>query len=245
MSDGFELTKRNFLQGASSTSIVLIGSLAPSTVLDSLITPTLAAAGGKQQERNKGKVTPPEDLMREHGVLDRVLLIYEAGMRKLAANEDFDHSVMIASAEIVRDFIENYHETSEEEHVFPRFMNANQMVDLVNTLLEQHVAGRLITENILKFAPTSRKNTDDRRQLVGAMQSFIAMYRPHAAREDTDLFPKLRDLVSSNEYDAMAEEFEKKERQLFGDDGFETMAQRLAGLEQSIGIHDISQFTPR
>jgi hemerythrin-like domain-containing protein len=77
------------------------------------------------------------------------------------------------------------------------------------------------------------------------MQSFIAMYRPHAAREDTDLFPKLRDLVSSNEYDAMAEEFEKKERQLFGDDGFEKMAQRLAGLEQSIGIHDISQFTPR
>jgi hypothetical protein len=103
-------------------------------VLDSLITPTLAAAGGKQQERNKGKVTPPEDLMREHGVLDRVLLIYKAGMRKLAANEDFDHSVMIASAEIVRDFIENYHETS-------RFMNANQMVNLVNTLLEQHVAG--------------------------------------------------------------------------------------------------------
>ena len=110
-------------------------------MLDSLITPTLAAAGGKQQERNKGKVTPPEDLMREHGVLDRVLLIYEAGMRKLTANEDFDHSVMISSAEIVRDFIENYHETSEEEHVFPRFMNANQMVNLVNTLLEQHVAG--------------------------------------------------------------------------------------------------------
>ena len=55
----------------------------------------------------------------------------------------------------------------------------------------------------------------------------------------------MRDLVSSNEYDAMAEEFEKKERHLFGDDGFEKMAQRLAGLEQSIGIHDISQFTPR
>jgi hypothetical protein len=31
---------------------------------------------------------------------------------------------------------------------------------------------------------------DDRRRLVTAMRSFIVMYRPHAAREDADLFPK-------------------------------------------------------
>ena len=45
--------------------------------------------------------------------------------------------------------------------------------------------------------------------LITTMESFIAMYRPHAAREDTDLFPKLKTLVSPNEYDAMAEEFEE------------------------------------
>ena len=81
-------------------------------------------------------------------------------------------------------------------------------------------------------------------RLVGAMQTFIAMYRPHAAREDTDLFPKLRRLVSSNEYDAMAEEFEKKEHELFGEDGFDKMADRVAQMEQRIGIHDLNQFTP-
>lgn len=77
------------------------------------------------------------------------------------------------------------------------------------------------------------------------MQLFITMYRPHAAREDTDLFPQLRDLVSSNEYGAMAEEFERKEHQLFGEDGIEKMAQRVARLEEMIGIHDLNQFTPR
>ena len=76
------------------------------------------------------------------------------------------------------------------------------------------------------------------------MQSFIAMYRPHAAREDTDLFPKLHELVSEHEYDAMAEDFEKKERQLFGEDGFEKMVDRVAKLEEAIGIHDLNQFTP-
>jgi len=102
-----------------------------------------------------------------------------------------------------------------------------------------------VTERIIALAPMSRANPDERRRLIASMQSFITMYRPHAAREDTDLFPKLKDVVSSNEYDAMAEEFEKKEHQLFGEDGFEKMAARVAQLEQRMGIHDLDQFTPR
>jgi len=42
----------------------------------------------------------------------------------------------------------------------------------------------------------------------------------------------------------MAEEFEKKEYERFGEDGFEKMAARVAQLEQQIGIHDLNQFTP-
>ena len=85
---------------------------------------------------------------------------------------------------------------------------------------------------------------DAQRQLVTSIRAFIAMYRPHAAREDTDLFPKLGSLVSSNEYHAMAEDFEKEEHCLFGEDGFEKMVERIARLEQAIGIHDLNQFTP-
>ncbi|UGY02681.1 hemerythrin domain-containing protein [Bradyrhizobium quebecense] len=199
----------------------------------------LKAAGKKEED-----VTPPEDLMREHGVLDRVLLLYEAAIRKLSSNEDFNPALVTQSAGIIRDFINNYHEKSEEEHVFPRFKKAGKMTELVDTLLRQHAAGRKVTEAILRLAPSGRSNADDRRQLIGSMQSFITMYRPHAAREDTDLFPKLKDVVSPHEYDAMGEDFEKKEHELFGEDGFEKMAARVAQLEQQMGIHDLDQFTP-
>jgi hypothetical protein len=47
-----------------------------------------------------------------------------------------------------------------------------------------------------------------------------------------------------NEYDSMAEEFEKEHEQ-FGEDGFERMVARVAQLEQQMGIHDLDQFTPR
>jgi hypothetical protein len=93
-------------------------------------------------------------------------------------------------------------------------------------------------------APGGRQDGDDRRQLVGAMRSFITMYRPHAAREDTDLFPKLRELVSQNEYDSIAEQFEHDEKQKFGEDGFEKMVDRVAQIERMIGVNDLASFTP-
>ena len=232
-------SKRDLLLGGGA-----VAALAAPVVL---IAPALGeekGAGDKPKEMEE-QVTPPEDLMREHGVLDRVLLLYEAGIRKWSSRADFDPALITQSAEIIRDFINNYHEKSEEDHVFPRFRKAGKMVDLVGTLLRQHEAGRKVTERIIALAPMSRANPDERRRLIASMQSFITMYRPHAAREDTDLFPKLKDVVASNEYDAMAEEFEKKEHELFGEDGFEKMAARVAQLEQRMGIHDLDQFTPR
>jgi hemerythrin-like domain-containing protein len=215
------------------------------------ITPTLAQEQKCQSQgpngtatRPKAEVAPSEDLMREHGVLERVLLIYEAGIRKFELNDDFDPTILVNSAQIVHDFIQEYHEKSEEQHVFPRFKQAGMMIGLIDTLLQQHEVGRRVTQIISRTAPHSRRPGELRRQVVSAMRVFIAMYRPHAAREYTDLFPKLRHLASSNEYDAMAEEFEKEEHRRFGDDGFEKMVERVARLERAIGIHDLNQFTP-
>ncbi|MDE2379241.1 hemerythrin domain-containing protein [Bradyrhizobium sp.] len=236
-----ELTKRNLvLCGGTIAALATAGMMRPAPG---------ESVGEKLKEivtsKTGEEVSPPEDLMREHGVLDRVLLLYEAGIRKFAAKEDFDPALLQQSGEIIRDFINDYHEKSEEEHVFPRFRKAGKMVDLVDTLLQQHRAGRKLTATIIRLAPSGRDDGDDRNQLVSSMQSFITMYRPHAAREDTDLFPKLKDVVSSHEYDSMAEDFEKEEHRLFGEDGFEKMAARVAQLEQRMGIHDLNQFTPR
>ncbi|CCD99435.1 hemerythrin domain-containing protein [Bradyrhizobium sp. STM 3809] len=224
---------------------VVAAVAAPAVLTAPSVAQPKAAKQGEEKETPGEEVTPPEDLMREHGVLDRCLLLYEAGVRKLGANADLDPSLITQSAGIIRDFIHDYHEKSEEHHVFPRFRAAGKMTDLVAILERQHEAGRKVTDTILRLAPAVRSNEDDRRQLVAAIQSFITMYRPHAAREDTELFPKLKDVVSAHEYDAMAEDFEKTEHELFGADGFEKMTARVAGLEQQMGIFDLSQFTPR
>jgi hemerythrin-like domain-containing protein len=89
------------------------------------------------------------------------------------------------------------------------------------------------------------KTAEDRRELRKWLHEFVRMYEPHEAREDTVLFPEFRKIVSKHEYDALGEEFEKKENELFGGDGFEKNVAAVAAIEKRIGIYDLAQFTPK
>ena len=81
--------------------------------------------------------------------------------------------------------------------------------------------------------------------LAGSLKNFIHMYAPHAAREDTVLFPAFRGLVPAAEYAKLGEKFEEKEHELFGEDGFGKMVERVAAIEKALGIYDLKRFTPR
>src|SRR5262249_9382516 len=165
---------------------------------------------------------------------------------RIDARADLPPEPIADAAKIIHDFIEAYHERLEEEQLFPRFRKANRLVDLVDVLDAQHKAGRKVTAEISPL-PTAKalRHPEETRRLRTAMDQFIRMYAPHEAREDTVLFPAFREIVRGHEYDALGEEFEKKEHQLFGEDGFEKMVDRVAGIEKTLGIYDLSQFTPR
>lgn len=198
---------------------------------------------GKEPEEEE--VSPAEDLMREHGVLERILLVYDEVLARLDARTDFDPAILTGSAAIVRRFIEDYHEQLEERELFPRFEKARVHADLVSVLRTQHKAGRELTDLIRQLGGAAAlKPSGERGRLGTALRSFIRMYRPHAAREDTVLFPAFRRLVSGNEYDALGESFEKEEHRLFGADGFERVVAEVYGLERRLGIADLAAFTP-
>src|SRR5438067_12639065 len=76
-------------------------------------------------------VTAPEDLMKEHGVLNRCLLIYEEGLRRLRNKEEVSPEVFHHTAEMVHTFVEEYHEQNEEKYIFPELEKASKLVELV------------------------------------------------------------------------------------------------------------------
>ena len=190
------------------------------------------------------EISPAEDLMREHGVLNRILLIYEESGQRLNDQRDLEPSILVGAAKIVRTFIEDYHERLEEDHLFPRFEKAGKLVDLVKVLREQHEAGRRLTDEIAQLAnPAALKDAEGSKQLSRSLRQFVRMYRPHESREDTVLFPAIRGLMTAKEYDDLGEQFEEREHELFGERGFEDIVGKVAAFEKTLGIYDLSQFT--
>ena len=237
MRDAHELqpTRRSVLALAPVLGAVALGAA-----------PMFAAAPEEKraEKKEEEEVSTNEDLMREHGILKRVLLSYHEVIRRIRAKEDFSPRWVTDGAIIIRKFIEDYHEKLEEDHLFPRFRKAGKLVDLVNTLYEQHQAGRRVTDRIVAGAG-SLKTQENRDRLASDLEAFNRMYAPHEAREDTVLFPELHKIVSPHEYAAMGEQFESIERKTFGGDGFDIYVDKVASLEKQLGIYDLNQFTPK
>src|SRR5712691_5666369 len=168
-----ESDRRKFLRvGAAAGAGLLLphgGSLA-----------ALARAQEKAQEKEED-VPATEDLMREHGVLDRVLLIYEEVTRRLAGKSLFDPKLLAKSTQVVRAFIEDYHEKDEEEYLFSRFEKDGKLVELASVLREQQLAGRRGTDSIESRATRGYRNSEHLgRGRFQRMRVRTHTYGPHA-----------------------------------------------------------------
>jgi hemerythrin-like domain-containing protein len=224
-------SRRDLLLGAAATGASLVlGCREARTPAE----PSTDAAPKKED------VGPTEDLMREHGLLQRVLLVYDECARRLESTtaEPPPPTVLPAAAKLVREFVHEYHERSEEDVVFPRCENGLVHVALVRTLRDQHAVGRKITAFVEQATPRDRKKT------AAALRAFARMYRAHASREDTILFPAFRDILRPAELDALSEQLEAKERDLFGDDGFERKVAEIAEIESALDLNDLARLTP-
>ncbi len=264
--------------------LCLTGGLAAGMVL-----PAIPSTVRADQKEGAGALNPVEDLMREHGVLRRILLIYDESANRIRRKKELPPGVIEDSTHILRRYIQDYHEKLEEEEIFPRLQNDERLNSLIAILTTQHEAGRRLTDSILEFfkpgtvTPTKPKTEQKTEQkmpaameqiyggtplitrllgketpemkmtakgiphskqdLLIAMEQFVRMYRPHAAREDTVVFTAFQSIVSPRKFIEVGEKFKNRGRELFGEQGFEETVESVADIEKKLGIYDLSKFT--
>ena len=232
-------------------------SLAGAGVLINACRTTPTRTGGATNDENKNEgpapgeaeaveVTATEDLMREHGILRRALLVYQESavrLRQDAASVPPD--ALEKTAKLFQVFGEDYHERKlEEVYIFPAVKKApGAAANYVDVLLAQHARGREITNYLLSVSQADRIPSNSIEPLAKALESFVRMYEHHAAIEDTVVFPAWKTAIGANEIDAMGEKFEEIEHEQFGSDGFEAALQRMEEIEQSLGLSNLDMFT--
>jgi hemerythrin-like domain-containing protein len=200
---------------------------------------------GVEKENDEPEVTATEDLMREHGILRRVLLVYQETATRLSGNTTIPPEPLQKAAKLFRVFGEEYHEKKlEEAYIFPAVKKAGEeAAAYADVLIAQHQRGREITEFILNATAGPKISTSNIKSFVAALDSLVRMYEHHAAIEDTIVFPGWKETLNAKQLDEMNEKFEDIEHQQFGEDGFENALKQIAEIEQSLGLSDLAQFT--
>jgi hemerythrin-like domain-containing protein len=222
-------TRRNFLWIATTFALNRLAS----------------GQSSPSKKEDSEEVSAVEDLMREHGILRRSLLVYTFAATKLRGNSSaINPASLQKTAKLFRTFGEDYHERQlEEAHIFPAVKKAGgRGAGFVDTLLSQHQRGREITEYVTKTSsgPKLKSNLND---IANALDSFVLMYRHHAATEDTIVFPAWKKTLSKQQLDEMGDKFEEIEHRQFGKDGFDDAERQISEIEKELGIADLGKFT--
>lgn len=204
------------------------------------------AEAPKTGEEETIEVTATEDLMREHGILRRALLVYQESAVKLrqdAASVPPDALEKVAN--LFRVFGEDYHEKKlEEVFIFPTVQKSPGLAaSYVDALLQQHARGREITDYVLAITKADKIASNSVEPLAKVLESFVRMYEHHAAIEDTVIFPAWKSATGQSELDDLGEKFEEIEQEQFGDDGYETALKRMEEIENSLGLSNLEMFT--
>jgi hemerythrin-like domain-containing protein len=205
--------------------------------------PKKTATGNDDDEP---EVTAAEDLMREHGILRRILLVYrESAVRLRRDAASVDAGAITDAARLFRTFGEEYHEKLlEEAHIFPvvkkRGSRAAAEADI---LVAQHRRGRELTQYVLSATRNGKVAASAGADLAGVFDSLDRMYENHAAREDTIVFPAWKSGFTNKQLDEKGDEFEEIEHRMFGHDGFEDAERKISEIERKLGLADLAMFT--
>jgi hemerythrin-like domain-containing protein len=196
-------------------------------------------------EEKSTEVLAVEDLMREHGVLRRALLVYAQAAGQLERGQAIPAQALHRAAELFRRFGEDYHERAlEERHVFPAVMAAGgEPAAICRTLATQHRRGRQITDYVLAASTATAIGRSRMDALAGVLEGMVRMYQHHTAIEDTVVFPAWKRTLTPARYSALSERFEALEKRMFGHDGFEDAAGRIGAVERAFGLADLATLT--
>src|SRR6266566_2088738 len=239
-------TRRDFLAKSAIVGTGLVLSSCGGRMANSKVQKKNEPPSKPDENTMGGEVTATEDLMREHGVLRRALLIYSAASVKLRADHaSIAPDALRKTAQLFRAFGEEYHEKKlEEAYIFPAVKRvAGEAATYPDVLIAQHNRGREITDYIISVTRAAKLGPGNAEALANSLDAFVLMYRNHAAREDTIIFPAWKQTMTDKQLDEMNDKFEDIEHEQFGEDGFEDAVKQISAIESSLGLADIAQFT--
>jgi hemerythrin-like domain-containing protein len=156
--------------------------------------------------------SPTDELKHEHTL---VLMVVEAMEREVAFIETTGrvHADRVEQmVDFSRNFTDGCHHAKEERLLFPILEERDRgAAGQVSVLLSEHDAGREAVRTIADNLPRAGMDAEARAAVAESLKLYAFLLRLHINKEDTVLFPLADELLSDQEAELLAEDFERVE----------------------------------
>ena len=172
-------------------------------------------------------------LMHEHRVIEKVLGALLAFAQDLEQDGPAERATLLDFAEFFRNFADKCHHGKEEDKLFAEMARKGfpREQGPLAVMYHEHDQGRAHVRALAGLGTgTEPFSADERARAVEHARSFAALLSAHIVKEDTVLYPMSGSVLSSDDFERLAGEFEAFEKEVMGEgvhERYHELADRL------------------
>ena len=157
-------------------------------------------------------------LREEHETILKILGATEEAARRIHSGGSVYPETLNGLIEFFRLFADVCHHGKEEELLFP-FLEKRGMPRAggpIGVMLHEHEEGRALVRNMAEAADACNWGEDSQKQFAHAARRYSELLRQHIAKENDILFVMAEKMLTAEEQEKLAADFEKVEVENLG-----------------------------
>ncbi len=161
----------------------------------------------------------PNDVLREeHEAMELLLSALEGMAGALQRPGPYPRKDLEAATTVITEFGDKCHHAKEEKVLFPALAKASPQTgaEIARRLTSDHRAFRQIVGTMKAQIPKAEADAAARALLAKNLDTYVRLLRAHIAAENTELMPEVDRAIPPAEREAIAEAFERIEREEVG-----------------------------
>lgn len=181
---------------------------------------------------------PTDVLVEEHNAIKRMLAVTEAVCKRLEGGEAVEPEHLTEIVDFIKGFADRCHHAKEEDLLFPAMEEAGmpRAGGPIAVMLSEHEIGREFVRN-MNDAASAFKGGDAgaSARFVENARNYVALLTDHIGKEDNILYPMGNKVLTPENQEKLAGEFERVEHEVVGHGEHEKYMRVLENLESVYG----------
>jgi hemerythrin-like domain-containing protein len=179
---------------------------------------------------------PTDDLMDEHRVIERMLVILTKASNRLEKGQDVDSELYVDAVDFLKNFADKCHHTKEEKLLFEKMMErgVSGEVGPIAVMMREHQDGRAHVKSLDKLSKEKMSKTT-REGLIKSSRAYVDLLSKHIQKEDNVLYPLANQILDKEDQKELEKGFEEVEEKVMGPGVHERYHKMIEQWEQKYG----------